>query len=178
MMKNMFVNLKRLLSCASFLWVIPSFLFAAEPLKNQTDDKRIYTLMRKAAAYPVTDVYACLSGVRIAAVLYADLLRQGALESEEYTKFSIETRLGFAANNGTPVDVNVFWLSFDLQRANGATLQELTSNDGREYAKQVALWEVITCKFNSSIPAFSKTGPIPKAEAIQLVERMIGEMMQ
>ncbi len=77
-------------------------------------EERVYELMRRAAAYPVTDVSACIGGVKIAASTYADLLRQGALQSEEYTKFSIQNQFQFAFENGSPVDKNAFWIMFEI----------------------------------------------------------------
>lgn len=141
-------------------------------------EERVYILMRKAAVYPVTDVAGCIGGVRFATSLYADLLRQGALQSEEYTKFSIETQLRFALENGTPVDMNAFWIAFEMLRINSASWAEVSENGGNDYAQQTALWEAITCKFNSGYAGIPKSGPLPKAAVVQIVELMIAEQQK
>lgn len=138
-------------------------------------EKRVYVLMRKAAAYPVTDVAGCIAGVKFASSLYADLLRQGALQSEEYTKFSIETQLRFALENGTPVDMSAFWIVFEMLRTNSASWAEVSENEGGDYAQQTALWEAITCKFNSGYAGIPKDGPLPKDAVIKIVDLMIAE---
>jgi hypothetical protein len=141
-------------------------------------EERVYIVMRKAAAYPVTDVAGCIGGVRFAASLYADLLRQGALKSEEYTKFSMETQLRFALENGTPVDMNAFGIVFEMLRANSASWAEVSENEGDNYAQQTALWEAITCKFNSGYTGIPKSGPLPKATVVQIVDLMIAEQQK
>lgn len=141
-------------------------------------EERVYILMREAAAYPVTDVAGCIGGVKFAASLYADLLRQGALQSEEYTKFSIETQLRFALENGTPVDMNAFWIVFEMLRINSASWAEVSENEGNDYAQQTALWEAITCKFNSGYAGTIKSGPLTKAAVVQIVDLMIAEQQK
>jgi hypothetical protein len=136
---------------------------------------RVYAFMRKAAAYPVTNVAGCIAGIRFASSLYADLVRQGALQSEEYTKFSIETQLRFAVENGTPVDMNAFWIVFNMLRTNNASWAEVSENNGADYAQQTALWEAITCKFNSGYAGIPKNGPLPKDAVTRIVELMISE---
>lgn len=141
-------------------------------------EERVYILMRKAAAYPATDVAGCIGGVKFATSLYADLLRQGALQSEEYTKFSIETQLRFALENGTPVDMNSFWIVFEMLRINNASWDEVSENEGNDYAQQTALWEAITCKFNSGYAGIPKSGPLPNTAVVQIVDLMIAEQQK
>lgn len=141
-------------------------------------EERVYILMRKAAAYPVTDIASCIGGVRFAASLYADLLRQGALQNEEYIKFSIETQLRFALENGTPVDMNAFWIAFEMLRINSASWAEVSENGGSDYAQQTALWEVFTCKFNSGYAGIPKSGPLPKAAVVKMVDLLIAEQQK
>ena len=147
--------------------------------KDKTIDlqqkERVYALMRQAAAYPVTNVAACIGGVKIAASIYADLLRQGALQSEEYTRFSIETQLKFAFENGTPLDMYAFRIVFEILRVNNAAWDEVSKNGGKDYAHQTALHEVITCKFNSGIVTKFPTGPVPKATIVNMVDAITKE---
>ena len=142
--------------------------------KTSEKRKQVVSLIRQAAAYPVTDVAACIGGVKFAASLYADLLSQGALKSEEYTRFSIENQLQFAFENGTPVDIYAFRIIFEMLRINNATKEEVFKNEGKDYADQTAVWEVITCKFNSGMKGFP-TGPIEKNTIIKLVDHITDE---
>lgn len=141
-------------------------------------EERVYMLMRKAAAYSVDDLAGCIGGVKFATSLYADLLRQGALQSEEYTKFSIESQLQFALENGTPVDMNAFGIVFEMLRINNASMAEISENEGNNYAQQTALWEVITCKFNSGYAGIPKSGLLPKAAVVKIVDLMIAEQQK
>lgn len=153
-----------------YLFVLVA-IFAARSVSAEPQNEKVYRLMKKAAAYPVTDVSACIAGVDFAASLYADLLRQGALQSDEYIKHSIETQLGFALENGTRVDMQAFSIMFDIERTNNSSWEEVAGNDGRDYAAITALFELITCKFGSGVAGIK--GPIQKDVAIKLVNKMI-----
>lgn len=140
--------------------------------------ERVHILMRKAAAYTVTDVLDCIGGVRFAASLYGDLLRQEALQSAEYTKYSIDTQLRFALENGTPVDMNAFWIVFEMLRQNGASWDEVSENEGKDYARQTTMWEAITCKFNSGYAGIFESGQLTKHAVVQIVDHMIAEQLK
>lgn len=146
---------------------------AIEGEVSETQQKKLmYSIIREAASYPVTDVAACISGVKSAASVYADLIRQGALDSEEYTRFSIENQIKFAFENGTPFDIYSFKIIFNLLRIIDTPWEEISKNNGVNYANQTAFYELITCKFNSGISTKLPTGQIPKETILKMIDSM------
>ena len=82
--------------------------------------------------------------------------------------------IGFSRFHG----MNAFWIAFEMLRINSASWAEVSENGGDDHAQQAALWEAITCKFNSGYAGIPKSGPLPKAAVVQIVDLMIAEQQK